>query len=105
VQDLSGGLVVTMPLEADLRHPEAGPYIRKYLHTKKGVDVEHRMRVINLVRDFTADAYGGWAMVAALQGGGGTAAQRFMMNQAFDMRAAREATLAAAGVRPAQDEA
>ena len=34
LHDLSGGLVLTLPIEADLRNPEAGKYIRKYLHTK-----------------------------------------------------------------------
>jgi aromatic ring hydroxylase len=71
LHDLSGGLVLTLPMEADLRHPEAGQYIRKYLHTKPDVDVEDRMRVYNLIRDLTADAYGGWQFVVALQAGGG----------------------------------
>ena len=71
LHDLGGGLVLTLPLEADLRNPEAGKYIRKYLHTKPDVDVEDRMRVYNLIRDLTADAYGGWQFVVALQAGGG----------------------------------
>ena len=29
------------------------------------------MRVYNLIRDLTADAYGGWQFVVALQAGGG----------------------------------
>ena len=29
------------------------------------------MRVYNLIRDLTADAYGGWHFVVALQAGGG----------------------------------
>ena len=60
LHDLGGGLVLTLPLESDLRNPESGQYIRKYLHTKKGVDVENRMRVYNMIRDLTADSYGGW---------------------------------------------
>ena len=71
LHDLGGGLVLTLPLEADLRNEESGKYIRKYLHTKPGVDVENRMRVYNMIRDLTADAYGGWQFVVALQAGGG----------------------------------
>ncbi|MBN9571673.1 MAG: 4-hydroxyphenylacetate 3-hydroxylase, partial [Alphaproteobacteria bacterium] len=99
LQDLSGGLVITLPTETDLRNPESGQYIRKYLHTRQDVDVEDRMRVYNLIRDLTADAYGGWHLVVALQAGGGLNAQRIMMNRTYDMAAAREAALVAAGAR------
>ncbi len=99
LHDLSGGLVLTLPMEADLRHPEAGKYIRKYLHTKPDVDVEDRMRVYNLIRDLTADAYGGWQFVVALQAGGGLSAQRIMMNRTYDLARAKQRALAAAGVK------
>ncbi len=98
LQDIAGGLVLTLPKEADLRHPEAGVYIRKYLHAKAGVEVEERMRVLNLIRDLTADAYGGWHLVTSLQAGGGLIAQRIMMNRTYDMRRAVDKALAAAGV-------
>jgi 4-hydroxybutyryl-CoA dehydratase/vinylacetyl-CoA-Delta-isomerase len=99
LHDLSGGLVLTLPGEADLRNPESGKYIRKYLHTKNNVDVENRMRVYNLIRDLTADAYGGWHFVVALQAGGGLPAQRHMMNVTYDLKAAKEKALKAAGVK------
>jgi len=97
VHDIGGGLVLTQPLEADLRNPESGKYIRKYLHTRKDVNVEQRMRINNLIRDLTADAYGGWWFVTSLQAGGGLSAQRFMMNRLFDMEKACQAALRAAG--------
>ena len=99
LHDLSGGLVLTLPSEADLRNPESGKFIRKYLHTKPNVDVETRMRVYNLIRDLTADAYGGWNFVVALQAGGGLSAQRFMMNRTYDIAGAKKKALAAAGVK------
>jgi 4-hydroxybutyryl-CoA dehydratase/vinylacetyl-CoA-Delta-isomerase len=101
LQDLSGGLVVTLPTESDLRNPESGGYIRKYLATKSSVDVETRMRVYNLIRDITADALGGWRLVVALQAGGGLAAQRTMMNRIYDLAGAKAMALAAAGVKAA----
>ena len=101
LHDLAGGLVLTLPAEADLRNEASGRYIRKYLATKPGVDVETRMRVYNLIRDLTADAYGGWHLVVALQAGGGLSAQRVMMNRIYDMAGAKAAALAAAGATPA----
>ena len=101
LHDLGGGLILTLPSEADFRHPETGPYMRKYLSTKPSVKVEDRMRVYNLIRDLTADAYGGWNLVVALQAGGGLTAQRSMMNRTYDMAAARSLALSMAGVAPA----
>ena len=97
LHDLGGGLVLTLPLEADLRNEESGRYIRKYLHTKPDVDVENRMRVYNMIRDLTADAYGGWQFVVALQAGGGLTAQRIMMHRTYDIAQAKERALRAAG--------
>src|SRR6185295_8056982 len=85
LHDLGGGLVLTLPHETDLRNEASGKYIRKYLHTKKDVDIETRMRVYNLIRDLTADAYGGWQFVVALQAGGGLTAQRIMMSRTYDL--------------------
>ena len=59
------------------------------------------MRVYNLIRDLTADAYGGWRLVVAVQAGGGLPAQRFMMNRSYDMASAKAAALAAAGATEA----
>jgi 4-hydroxybutyryl-CoA dehydratase/vinylacetyl-CoA-Delta-isomerase len=97
LHDLGGGLVLTLPSEADFRGEETGAYMRKYLYTKPSVDVETRMRVYNLIRDMTADSFGGWNLVVALQAGGGLTAQRFMMNRTYDMASARKAALHAAG--------
>ena len=97
LHDLAGGLVLTLPLESDLRNEDSGKYIRKYLHTKPGVNVETRMRVYNMIRDLTADAYGGWQFVVALQAGGGLPAQRLMMRRSYNMDQAKQRALIASG--------
>jgi len=40
-QDIAGGLMVTLPSEAEFRSPETGPLLKKYLKGRKGVDVEN----------------------------------------------------------------
>ena len=35
-QDIAGGLMVTLPSEAEFRSPETGPLLKKYLKGKKG---------------------------------------------------------------------
>ncbi len=99
LHDVSGGLVITVPLEADLRNEESGKYLRKYLRSVPGAEPETRMRVYNLIRDLTADAYGGWQFVVALQAGGGLNAQRIMMHRTYPMAEAKAKALAAAGAK------
>lgn len=99
LHDVSGGLVITVPLEADLRNEESGKYLRKYLRSVPGAEPETRMRIYNLIRDLTADAYGGWQFVVALQAGGGLNAQRIMMHRTYPMADAKAKALAAAGAK------
>lgn len=100
LHELGGGLVLTLPEEADLRNPATENFLRKYLHTRSDVDIEARMRVYNLIRDLTADSYGGWQFVVSIQAGGGLNAQRLMMNRTYDMKAAKKAALDLAGFKP-----
>jgi 4-hydroxybutyryl-CoA dehydratase/vinylacetyl-CoA-Delta-isomerase len=99
LHDIAGGLTVTMPTEADYRNPDLHPYLEKYLHTRPGVKVEDRMRLYNLVRDCTADAYGGWELVTTIQAGGGLAAQRIVVMRTYDLDAAKSAAKKAAGIQ------
>jgi len=103
VHDIAGGLVVTLPMEADYRNPELRPYFEKYLHTKEGVAVEDRMRLYNFIRDISADTYGGWEVVTTLQAGGGLGAQRIMGYRGYDLDAAKQLVREFAGIgAPAQ---
>jgi 4-hydroxybutyryl-CoA dehydratase/vinylacetyl-CoA-Delta-isomerase len=98
LHDMSGGLVVTMPLEADLRNEELSKPLHKYLHTKDSHEVEDRVRMYNLIRDLTADAYGGWELVTQLAAGGGLAAQRIMTLRSYDFETAANDAMQAAGI-------
>ena len=49
----------------------------------------------------TADAFGGWNLVVALQAGGGLTAQRAMMNRTYDMGSAKALAERMAGIAPA----
>ncbi len=98
LHDIAGGLVITMPTEADLRNPDLRPYIEKYLRTKPNVSVEDRMRLYSLVRDSTADAYGGWELVTTVQAGGGLAAQRIVVQRSYDIESAKHEAMVEAGI-------
>jgi 4-hydroxybutyryl-CoA dehydratase/vinylacetyl-CoA-Delta-isomerase len=98
LHDIAGGSVLTAPSLADLRHPVTGPFVEKYMRTKEGIDAEHRMRLFHTIRDYTADAFGGWQHVTTLQGGGGLYAQRVMVAKHYDMERARTMARSIAGL-------
>ena len=52
-QDLAGGLMVTAPSQQDLRHPEIGELIRKYLKGRDDIDTEDRIRILRLIENLT----------------------------------------------------
>ncbi len=98
LHDVAGGLVITCPTIADLENPEIGAYLRKYLRTMEGVDGEDRMRIFHIIRDLTADTYGGWDKVTNQVVGGGMHFQQMATLDTFDMAPAKERARAAAGI-------
>ena len=98
LHDVAGGLVITCPTIADLDNPEIGDYLRKYLRTMEGVSGEDRMRIFHIIRDLTADTYGGWDKVTNQVVGGGMHLQQMATLDTFDMAPAKERARAAAGI-------
>ena len=52
-QDVGGGILATLPSEADFRSPEVGKYVEKYMRGVASVPTEDRMRMIRLVEVMT----------------------------------------------------
>ncbi|MDE1863514.1 MAG: 4-hydroxyphenylacetate 3-hydroxylase family protein [Thaumarchaeota archaeon] len=78
-QDVAGGLVVTLPSEKDLRSPETGPILRKYLRGRKGVDVEDRMRILRLIENMTLGRNAVGYLTESMHGAGSPQAQRIQI--------------------------
>lgn len=75
--DVAGGIIATMPLEADLRSPEVGKYIEKYLGGVEGVPTENRLRILRLIENMT----GGTALAESMHGAGSPQSQKVMYNR------------------------
>jgi hypothetical protein len=88
LHDVAGGLVITAPAIADLDNPVTGDYVRKYMRTMEGVSGEDRLRIFHIIRDLTADTYGGWDKVTNQVIGGGMHHQRMATLDAFDLATA-----------------
>jgi 4-hydroxybutyryl-CoA dehydratase/vinylacetyl-CoA-Delta-isomerase len=98
LHDAAGGLVITCPSVADYDHPELGRYVEKYVRTGSRVSGAERMRVFHLIRDLTADAYGGWLKVASQSVAGGMHAQRIATHRHYDLERARQRVREAAAL-------
>ena len=105
VQDLTGGLTVTGPSEEDLRSPDIGPSLRKYLGAKKGVGAENRLRMINLVRDLTASDFGGYNEILQIHAEGSIEASKLTLLREYDARGCVELARKIANVSNALAEA
>ncbi|SDG79737.1 4-hydroxyphenylacetate 3-hydroxylase C-terminal domain-containing protein [Pseudonocardia oroxyli] len=85
LHDIAGGSIVTAPSLADLRNPEIGPAVRKYMQANPEIDGEIRLRLFHLIRDISADTYGGWRLVTNIQAGGGLYAQKIVTRKWYPM--------------------
>ncbi|MBI3951120.1 MAG: gamma-aminobutyrate dehydratase [Acidobacteria bacterium] len=84
VQDITGGLIVTGPGEADLANPETGPLIERYLGGRRGVSATNRLKAINLVKELTATDFAGYQAVLAIHAEGSIEAEKLAMVREHD---------------------
>ncbi|MBQ3132502.1 MAG: 4-hydroxybutyryl-CoA dehydratase, partial [Clostridia bacterium] len=93
-QDIAGGIIATMPSESDLRNPEIGPWVEKYLKGVDGVSTENRMRVGRLLEMMT----GGTALVESMHGAGSPQAQKVMYSKLSGLEEKKKFAANIAGV-------
>jgi 4-hydroxybutyryl-CoA dehydratase/vinylacetyl-CoA-Delta-isomerase len=73
--DVGGGILSTLPADADFRNSEIGGLLTKYFAGKQGFDTETKRRLIRYVEAMTSPA----TLVEALHGAGSPQAQRIVM--------------------------
>jgi 4-hydroxybutyryl-CoA dehydratase / vinylacetyl-CoA-Delta-isomerase len=84
-QDLAGGIVVTMPSEADFRNEEVGPLIDKLLAGRADVPTENRMRILRLIENLTLGRNAVGYLTESLHGAGSPQAQRIQIARGMDV--------------------
>jgi len=95
-QDIAGGLMATLPSEADINNPEIGPFITKYLKGREGVNTEARIRMMRLIENLT----GGTALVESMHGAGSPQAQKIMIYRNSSIKGKKRLAEILAGVEP-----
>ncbi len=97
--EITGGLVGSMPSEKDLRSPEIGHFLEKYLKGVPGVSAEDRMRMFRLVEKL---GFGSSDVMSHIHGGGSPEAHRLALWRATDLEARKKMAKHLAGIE-AQD--
>ena len=84
-QDIAGGLMVTLPSADDLRSPEVGKWVEKYLKTKSEIPTEHRMRILRLIENLCLGMAAVGYLTESMHGAGSPQAQRIMISRMVNL--------------------
>ncbi len=97
-EDIAGGLMVTLPSEKDLRHPEIGPIVEKYLCGVAAVSTEERMRVLRLIENLALGTAAVGYRTESMHGAGSPQAQRIMIARQADLDEKKKLAGSIAGI-------
>lgn len=97
-QDLAGGLVVTLPSQRDLDHPEIGALLRKYLQGREGFSTEERMRILRLIENMTLGRNAVGYLTESMHGAGSPQAQRIEIQRSMQIEYKKRLARALAGI-------
>jgi len=89
-EDIAGGLMVTMPSEADLRSKEIGHYVEKYLRANTAYTTEERMRILRLIENLTLGTAAVGYRTESMHGAGSPQAQRIMISRQSDLESKKQ---------------
>jgi 4-hydroxybutyryl-CoA dehydratase / vinylacetyl-CoA-Delta-isomerase len=97
-QDIAGGLMVTMPAEADFKSPLTGKWLEKYFAGDKTVSTINRMRVLRLIENLTLGTAAVGYLTESMHGAGSPQAQRIMISRLSNMAEKQRAAIKLSGV-------
>lgn len=97
-EDIAGGLMVTMPSEKDMRHPEIGKVVEKYFRGVGAIPTEHRMRILRLIENITLGAAAVGYRTESMHGAGSPQAQRIMIARQGNLEQKKEFAKNIAGI-------
>lgn len=97
LHEISGRGVTSTPSLRDLANPATGA-LDAFDGSRNSASIAESIRLLDTIRDLTADAYGGWRAVTLLLGGGGLHAQRMVAAKHYDMERSCDLARAAAGI-------
>lgn len=97
-QDLAGGVMVTMPSDADFQHETVGPILAKYMKGKHNVPVEYRQRILRLIENMTLGRNAVGYLTESLHGAGSPQAQRIQILRGMEVETKKSLARDLAGI-------
>ena len=98
-EDIAGGLMVTMASEHDLKHPEIGKVLEKYLKGTANVAFEDRCRIMRLVENITLGTAAVGYRTESMHGAGSPQAQRIMIARQGNLGQKKKMAKKIAGIK------
>ena len=98
-EDIAGGLMVTMPSEKDLKHPEIGKVLEKYMRGTASVSSEDRCRIMRLVENITLGTAAVGYRTESMHGAGSPQAQRIMIARQGNLEQKKKMARKIAGIK------
>lgn len=98
-QDVAGGLMVTLPSEADLRSPEIGTWLDKYYKGTDDVSTEDRIRILRLIENITLGTAAVGYLTESMHGAGSPQAQRIMISRQVNVKEKQRAAKKLCGIK------
>ena len=86
LHDIAGGLITTMPTEADWNNPELRKYIEVALRGSSGYTTEERLRALNLVQDLAASRTTGTILGFTINAAGSPATNQVVVRRMYDLK-------------------
>ncbi|MDL2313771.1 4-hydroxybutyryl-CoA dehydratase [Desulfovibrio sp. OttesenSCG-928-C14] len=99
-QDLAGGIMVTMPSEADFRHPEVGALCRQILAGDAKFTPEERQRMLRLIEAMTLGSIAVGYLTESMHGAGSPQAQRIMIQRGANLERKKKMARRLCGIDP-----
>ena len=103
-QDLAGGMVVTMPSEADFRSEEIGHLLEKYLKGRADVPTENRVRILRLIENMTLGRNAVGYLTESMHGAGSPQAQRIQIARQMQIEFKKQLAKELAGIEERKRE-
>ena len=80
-EDIAGGIICTLPSEADFKSEEIGPLISKYLSTCEGISPNDRYKLLRFIENLTMGVASVSYRTESMHGAGSPQTQRIMISR------------------------
>lgn len=98
LQDISGGLIVTLPSAKELKNPQTRGYIEKYLKGVESVSAVNRIKMLRLIENLTLGRAAVGYLTESMHGAGSPQAQRIMIGRLSNIEEKKKMAKSLAGV-------